>query len=132
MSATHEAVAGAEPNQGHLAVTELVRRGTVSAVITQNLDGLHQASGVPTDRVIELHGNTTHAHCLNCGQEYDLDPIREACLADAALPGVRGLRRRGQDRDRVLRPGHARGRDAAGREGRSPWPATCSWPSGRR
>ncbi len=84
--ATHEAVAGAEPNQGHLAVTELVRRGTVSAVITQNIDGLHQASGVPADRVIELHGNTTYAHCLNCGQEYDLDPIREAFLADETLP----------------------------------------------
>ncbi len=46
----------------------------VSAVITQNIDGLHQASGVPADRVIELHGNTTYAHCLNCGREYDLDP----------------------------------------------------------
>ncbi len=86
LSATHEAVAGAEPNQGHLAVTELVRRGTVSAVITQNIDGLHQASGVPADRVIELHGNTTHAHCLNCGREYDLDPIRAAFLADETPP----------------------------------------------
>ncbi len=72
--ATHEAVAGAEPNQGHIAVAELVSRGTVSAVITQNIDGLHQTSGVPSDRVIELHGNTTYAHCLNCGREYDLDP----------------------------------------------------------
>ena len=67
-------------------MTELVRPGTVSAVITQNIDGLHQASGVPADRVIELHGNTTYAHCLNCGQEYDLDPIREAFLADGTLP----------------------------------------------
>ncbi len=84
--ATHEAVAGAEPNQGHLAVAKLVRRGTVSAVITQNIDGLHQASGVPAGRVIELHGNTTYAHCLSCGQEYDLDPIQEAFLADETLP----------------------------------------------
>ncbi len=84
--ATHETVVGAEPNQGHLAVAELVRRGTVSAVITQNIDGLHQASGVGPDRVIELHGNTTYAHCLNCGREYDLDPIREAFLVDETLP----------------------------------------------
>jgi len=84
--ATHETVAGAEPNRGHLAIAELVRRGTVSAVITQNIDGLHQASGVHKDRVIELHGNTTYAHCLNCGREYDLDPIREAFLADETLP----------------------------------------------
>jgi NAD-dependent deacetylase len=84
--ATHETVAEAKPNQGHLAVAELVRRGGVSAVITQNIDGLHQASGVPAGRVIELHGNTTYAHCLNCGQEYDLEPIREAFLADETLP----------------------------------------------
>ncbi len=84
--ATHETVAGAEPNQGHLAIAELVRRGTVSAVITQNIDGLHQASGVRKDRVIELHGNTTYAHCLNCRREYDLDPIRKAFEANQTLP----------------------------------------------
>lgn len=84
--ATHETVARAEPNQGHLAVAELVRRGTVSSVITQNIDGLHQASGVPAERVIELHGNTTYAHCLACGREHDLEPIRAAFLADETLP----------------------------------------------
>ena len=84
--ATHDAVVQAEPNQGHLAVAELVKRGTVSVVITQNIDGLHQASGIPADRVIELHGNTTYAHCLDCGREYDLEPIRQAFLADEILP----------------------------------------------
>ena len=84
--ATHDAVVQAAPNQGHLAVAALVRRGTVSAVITQNIDGLHQASGIPSDRVIELHGNTTYAHCLDCGREYDLEPIRQAFLADETLP----------------------------------------------
>ena len=84
--ATHDAVVQAEPNQGHRAVAELVKRGKVSAVITQNIDGLHQASGIPTDRVIELHGNTTYAHCLDCGREYDLEPIRQAFLADETLP----------------------------------------------
>ncbi len=84
--ATHETVAGAAPNQGHLAIAELVGRGMVSAVITQNIDGLHQASGVLRDRVIELHGNTTYAHCLECRQEYDLDPIREAFLVNQTLP----------------------------------------------
>ena len=49
---------GAEPNRGHRAIEKLVRDGKVSAVITQNTDGLHQVSGVPDDRVIELHGNT--------------------------------------------------------------------------
>ncbi len=84
--ATHDAVAQAKPNRGHLAVAELVKQGQVAAVITQNIDGLHQASGVPRKRVIELHGNTTYAHCLDCGKEYDLDPIRGAFLADETLP----------------------------------------------
>src|SRR6516225_11427347 len=51
----------ARPNRGHRAVSELVRRGKAAAVITQNIDGLHQASGVADGRVIELHGNTTYA-----------------------------------------------------------------------
>ena len=49
------------------AVAELVARGMVSHVITQNIDALHQACGVPDDQVIELHGNTRHAKCLDCG-----------------------------------------------------------------
>ena len=66
---------GARPNRGHRAVAELVRRGTVAAVITQNIDGLHQASGIPGERVIELHGNTTYAHCLDCKTRYELDAL---------------------------------------------------------
>jgi len=84
--ATHDTVAEAKPNRGHLAVAELVERGKVAAVITQNIDGLHQASGVPRSRVIELHGNTTYVHCLDCRKEYDLEPIRDAFLVDETLP----------------------------------------------
>src|SRR5215472_13540709 len=61
----------AAPNRGHRAVAELVRRGTATAVITQNIDGLHQASGIADERVVELHGNTTYAHCLDCSARYD-------------------------------------------------------------
>src|SRR5580704_1324868 len=53
------------PNDGHLAVAELVRRGHVAHVITQNIDNLHQASGIDPDRIIELHGNTRRAKCLS-------------------------------------------------------------------
>ena len=84
--ATQETIEQAKPNLGHRAVAELVRRGTVSSVITQNIDGLHQASGVPVDQVIELHGNTNYAHCLDCGLRHELEPIREAFLADETLP----------------------------------------------
>jgi NAD-dependent deacetylase len=74
--ATDPTLRGAEPNRGHRAVAALVSRGKASAVITQNIDGLHQASGVPADRVIELHGNTTYAHCLDCTRRYELEDIR--------------------------------------------------------
>ena len=84
--ATHDAVAQAAPNRGHRAVAELARRGTVSRVITQNIDGLHQQSGVPEDRVIELHGNTTYATCLDCGERHELAAIGEAFAADETLP----------------------------------------------
>jgi len=66
----------AEPNRGHRAVARLVREGKVGAVITQNIDGLHQASGIAEDKVIELHGNSTYAHCLDCGERYELDALR--------------------------------------------------------
>ena len=74
--ATDPTLRAAEPNRGHRAVAALVSRGKASAVITQNIDGLHQASGVPANRVIELHGNTTYAHCLDCAQRYELEDIR--------------------------------------------------------
>jgi NAD-dependent deacetylase len=76
--ATDPTIRAAKPNRGHRAVAELVRRGSVASVITQNIDGLHQASGVPEERVIELHGNTTYAHCLDCRRRYEIDDLRAA------------------------------------------------------
>jgi NAD-dependent deacetylase len=76
----------AQPNRGHRAVAELVNRGTVAAVITQNIDGLHQASGVPAEQVIELHGNSTYAHCLDCARRYEIAEVRAAFEKDEALP----------------------------------------------
>ncbi len=66
----------ATPNRGHRAIAALVRRGLVTTVITQNIDGLHQASGVPAEKVVELHGNTTYARCLGCGRRHELADIR--------------------------------------------------------
>ncbi|MGH7093752.1 MAG: Sir2 family NAD-dependent protein deacetylase, partial [Stellaceae bacterium] len=57
--AMEEMFRAAAPNRGHRAVEALVRRGKVSAVITQNIDGLHEASGIPPEKIVELHGNTT-------------------------------------------------------------------------
>ena len=64
------------PNDGHRAVAELVARGIVAHVITQNIDALHQAGGVPEDRVIEIHGNTTYAKCISCEQRMEIAAIR--------------------------------------------------------
>ena len=58
----------AVPNRGHRAVAALVGAGKVSHVVTQNIDGLHQASGIAAHQVIELHGNSTYATCLDCAR----------------------------------------------------------------
>lgn len=76
----------ATPNRGHRAVATLVQRGRASCVITQNIDGLHQRSGIPDRHVIELHGNGTYASCLDCGLRHELAPIKAAFIADGTLP----------------------------------------------
>ncbi len=63
-----EQLAGAVPNAAHYAVADLYQKGLVDRVITQNIDGLHQKAGLPEDRVIELHGNTTRIRCMSCGK----------------------------------------------------------------
>ena len=65
----------AQPNTGHLAVARMVNAGPVNAVITQNVDNLHQDSGVPANKVIELHGNATYATCLSCATRYEMAAI---------------------------------------------------------
>jgi len=77
---------GAAPNDGHRAVARLVERGKVSAVITQNVDNLHQDAGVPAERVIELHGNAAYATCLACGARHELEDLRAAFEATEEPP----------------------------------------------
>lgn len=69
------AIDGAAPNIGHEVIAGWVADGRCPAVITQNVDGLHQRAGVPDDRVIELHGNATFARCLTCQRRYELDDL---------------------------------------------------------
>lgn len=80
---------GREPNAGHLAVARLVAQGRASAVITQNVDNLHQASGVPSERVIELHGNASYATCLECGERHELEALKILYQATGDLPACR-------------------------------------------
>ena len=84
--AVDEAVSTAQPNRGHRAIAHLVHTGKVSSVITQNIDGLHQRSGVSEDRVIELHGNGTYAACLECAKRYELPEVFSAFLVNEEPP----------------------------------------------
>jgi NAD-dependent deacetylase len=84
--ATEKVIAEARPNNGHQAIAELLRRGKLSCVITQNIDGLHQASGIAEEKVIELHGNSTYAICLSCRKRFELDEIRSIFLPEETLP----------------------------------------------
>jgi NAD-dependent deacetylase len=69
--------AAAKPGRGHLALASLYRARKAPAVITQNIDNLHQHSGIPSEHVIELHGNTSYALCLDCTKRYELDWVRQ-------------------------------------------------------
>ncbi|MBI4362943.1 MAG: NAD-dependent deacylase [Euryarchaeota archaeon] len=66
---------GAAPNAGHRALADLERKGKLRAVITQNVDGLHQQAG--STRVLELHGTTRTSHCLECGMKFQTPDVLE-------------------------------------------------------
>lgn len=76
---------GASPNDGHRAIAKLVEMGKVTAVVTQNVDNLHQDGGVPDDKVIEIHGNASYAKCLDCGMRHELEELRAPWEADEEI-----------------------------------------------
>jgi len=76
--AIDEAFSSATPGRGHKTIAHLITTGRASHVITQNIDNLHQASGVSLEQVIELHGNGTYAKCLECDKRHELFWVRAA------------------------------------------------------
>lgn len=80
---------GKQPNAGHFAVARLIASGKASAVVTQNVDNLHQASGVPEEQVIELHGNASYATCLECGLRHELEELRPVFVERGEIPVCR-------------------------------------------
>jgi NAD-dependent deacetylase len=76
--AMQEQFAAAKPGRGHRALASLFRAGKSPGIVTQNIDNLHQASGIPGECVVELHGNTTYAVCLDCAKRYELDWVKTA------------------------------------------------------
>ena len=80
--AMEEEFKGARPGRGHLALANLYKAGKAPAVITQNIDNLHQESGIAPADVVELHGNTMYAVCLGCSARYELSWVRQKFEVD--------------------------------------------------
>jgi len=74
----------AKPNAAHLALADLERRGLLRAVVTQNIDGLHQAAG--SRNVLELHGSNERQSCMACGARYTLDYILDPANGRGVIP----------------------------------------------
>jgi NAD-dependent deacetylase len=80
--AMEEHFGAAQPGRGHRALASLYRAGKVPSVITQNIDNLHQVSGISAEDVIELHGNSTYAACLDCAARYELSWVKQQFSAN--------------------------------------------------
>lgn len=76
----------AKPNPAHMAIAKLHELDLLEAVITQNIDGLHQASGLPDEKVIELHGNTRRVRCLSCDRIFSEDKVQQRIEAGDPAP----------------------------------------------
>jgi NAD-dependent deacetylase len=76
----------AEPNAAHLALAELARAGRVELLVTQNVDGLHERSGVPAERLVTIHGTDAEVACLRCGRREPRAPAQAQWEAGVAVP----------------------------------------------
>ena len=76
----------AKPNRGHKKIAKIMKKKGLSHLITQNVDNLHQESGVSDSQITELHGNATYAKCLNCQLRYDLTALKETFLLTKKPP----------------------------------------------
>lgn len=77
-------ITGAKPNAAHLKLAELEQKGKLLAIVTQNIDGLHQAAG--SKNVFELHGSTLRNFCTHCGKSYDIDFIAKSADSPDGIP----------------------------------------------
>ena len=78
--------AGARPGRGHQVLAHFVETGTITGIITQNIDGLHASSGVGPEKIVELHGNGTYAVCLSCHRRHELADVRARFEAGGQAP----------------------------------------------
>lgn len=85
----YPAMSTASPNSAHMALYTLYRKGLLVAVITQNIDGLHQASGLPEEMIIELHGNALRVRCMSCGEISSIGDAIDRVKAGDTAPECR-------------------------------------------
>ncbi len=91
---TYPDMAAARPNAAHLAIAGWWHTGLVNGVVTQNIDGLHQAAGLPDEAVVELHGNAHRVGCLTCPACFDRAVVHQRVLGgeeDPACPDCGGI-----------------------------------------
>jgi NAD-dependent deacetylase len=84
--ALYQGITEAQPNAAHMALARLEQMGLLQAVITQNIDGLHQASGLADENIIELHGNTCRIRCMSCRKISPIDSVQERLAAGDMAP----------------------------------------------
>ena len=104
--------AAAKPGRGHRALAALYKAGKIPAIVTQNIDNLHQVSGFAAEHVVELHGNTTYARCIGCGRAYDLAWVRLRFEETGGAPDCAQCDEPVEDRDHLVRAGDAGRRHA--------------------
>jgi NAD-dependent deacetylase len=83
---TWEVIRGAEPNPAHRALARLGRAGRIALLVTQNVDGLHERSGFPADRLVNIHGTDSAVECLRCGRREPRAMAQRAWEAGDAVP----------------------------------------------
>jgi NAD-dependent deacetylase len=84
--ALYQGITEALPNAAHMALARLEQMGLLQAVITQNIDGLHQASGMADENIIELHGNTCRIRCMSCRNISPIDEVQQRLAAGDMAP----------------------------------------------
>jgi len=82
----YEGISRARPNPAHQALARLYDLGLLQAVVTQNVDGLHQESGLPDEKIIELHGNTRRIRCMSCRQIWPVEGVQQRIAGGDPAP----------------------------------------------
>jgi len=82
----YEGISRARPNPAHQALARLHDMGLLQAVVTQNVDGLHQESGLPDEKIIELHGNTRRIRCMSCRQIWPVEGVQRRIAGGDPAP----------------------------------------------